>query len=299
MPEQRYVIVTPARNEAAFIGKTIQAVIAQTRKPQAWIIVDDGSTDGTAEMARNAAKNYPWISVIERPDRGFRSVGQGSAQAFRYGMDRLGEANYDYVCNLDADVLVGPRYYERMLAAFASDPKLGIAVGWIYEEHNGVRVRLRCQEEMVAGAAKCWRRACYEAIGGIVEHAAWDGIDCYKAMMLGWRTSALGDRALNITHMRPLCTSYRGVLHGWAQRGRGMRFFGSDLLWVCASSVFHTRSRPFFFAGGAQLYGFAEASFKRAPKLPDPGLRMFVKQWQRSRLKDAVLSSVLRRDKNE
>jgi poly-beta-1,6-N-acetyl-D-glucosamine synthase len=294
MQEASYVIVTPARNEAAYIGRAIEAVVSQVVRPMQWIIVDDGSSDETAAIGEMASTRYPWIRVVKRPDRGRRAVGSGSVEAFSCGLRAIDADQWDFICNLDADMVVGPRYYETMLKKFRDDPRLGIAVGSIYETHNTERVRLRCQPEMVAGGAKCWRRSCFKAIGGIVEHSAWDGIDCYKAMMCGWRTRTLTDSALNIDHLRPLCTSYTNVLQGWLQRGRGMWFFGADPLWLCASSIFHAKSRPLGLAGGALLCGFAGACVKREPQLDDAELRRFVSRWQRAKLKTMLFSLLSR-----
>ena len=142
MSESSYVLVTPARNEEAFIGKTIESVIRQTVRPRNWIIVDDGSSDGTVAIASSAAAVYPWITVVRRTNRGFRVVGRGSVEAFHCGLSALQTVEYDYIGNLDADIIIGPRYYETILAAFEVDPTLGIAVGSLYETHGGSRKRL-------------------------------------------------------------------------------------------------------------------------------------------------------------
>lgn len=288
MSQSQYVLVTPARDEEIFIGKTIEAVTRQTLRPRNWVIVDDGSSDQTVAIVSKAAATHRWITLIRRPDRGGRDVGKGSVEAFNCGFRALQNTNYDYICNLDADIVIGPYYYEMMLAVFRADPTLGMAVGSLFETYNGVRTRLRCQPEMVAGGATCWRRACFESINGLVEHTAWDGIDCYKAMMHGWQTRTLTDCALDVDHLRPLCTSYSNVLRGWAQRGRGMWFFGADPIWVCASSMFHTMSRPFVFAGGALLFGFIKECFTGGPQIDDPELLRFVRQWQSGKLKRKV-----------
>lgn len=286
MKHSRYVLITPARNEAGFIKNTIEAIKRQTVTPQRWIIVDDGSTDDTAEIAKSSSHSCPWIDVVSLPDRGFRSVGAGSAAAFQAGLELLCDDKYEFIGNLDADIVVGPDYYQSLLDEFQKDRMLGIGVGSLYETHSGSTIQLRCQPEMAAGGAKVWRRECFDAIGGLVQHSAWDGIDCYKAMMNGWRTRTFVDPKLSISHLRPLCSSYDNVLQGWAQRGRGMWFLGATPLWVVASSVYHLRSRPFIAAAVAMLYGYAAAFISRTPKLGEPAVRTFIQNWQYSRLKE-------------
>ena len=63
-----YVLITPARNEAQFIELTIKSVMAQTVLPLKWIIVSDGSTDGTDDIVRKYVADHPWVELVRTPD---------------------------------------------------------------------------------------------------------------------------------------------------------------------------------------------------------------------------------------
>ena len=77
----KYVVITPVRDEKEHIQSTIESMVRQTVLPGEWIIVDDGSKDGTGEIIDEYARQYPWIKAIHRQDRGFRS--SLTAQAVR------------------------------------------------------------------------------------------------------------------------------------------------------------------------------------------------------------------------
>ena len=81
MPPKKYVVITPARNEEDNIGHTIVSMLAQSQRPMRWVIVNDGSSDRTAELIDAAAAKYPWILAHHRPDRGYRNQGGGVVEA--------------------------------------------------------------------------------------------------------------------------------------------------------------------------------------------------------------------------
>jgi glycosyltransferase involved in cell wall biosynthesis len=135
-----YVIVTAARDEAPYLGSTIESVAAQTLLPQQWVIVNDGSTDATAELATAAATKYPWISVVHRPDRGHRAPGSGVVHAFYAGYHAIRLADWDFLVKLDADLVLPPDYFETCCRTYAADPSLGITGGLVYQVANGRRV---------------------------------------------------------------------------------------------------------------------------------------------------------------
>ena len=121
-----YVLITPARNEADLIENTIKSVIAQSRPPARWIIVSDGSTDGTDEIVARYAAQHPWIELLRLPERKDRQFA-AKARAFNQGYEQLKDLSYDIVGNLDADITFDPGYFEFLLAQFANNPQLGVA----------------------------------------------------------------------------------------------------------------------------------------------------------------------------
>ncbi len=123
------VIIAPVRDEAELIRLTLDSMVAQTVKPIEWIIVDDGSQDGTADIVREYAAKHPFIRLVQRPDRGFRKVGGGVVAAFKFGITQIEHQEYEYIAKLDGDMSFGPRYLECMFEQFALEPKLAAVSG--------------------------------------------------------------------------------------------------------------------------------------------------------------------------
>ena len=281
-----YVIITPARDEAKYLPDTIKSVVAQTLRPAEWIIVDDGSTDDTPAIVERAMVDHDWIRLVRAANRGERVVGAGVVKAFNAGLAVSARPETSFLCKLDADLVLPADYFERLLLRyFAADQRLGIAAGPIVERVSGIVVRLRYEPEMVFGAAKCYRRACFDEIGGIESSIGWDGIDCYQAMRRGWHTGTIADPALEILHLRRMGTSHKSILHGCARRGRGLRYNGAHPIWVVASAAYRMLDRPYVIAGLCVLAGYLQATVARMPRIPDPAFITYLREWQLRKLR--------------
>ncbi len=186
-----YVLITPARNEEAFIEKTIEAVTRQTVLPIRWVIVDDGSTDGTAEVVRRRVARYPWIEMLQMPPHGQRSFA-GKVYAFNAGYQRVKPLAYEVIGNLDADISFDHDYCEFLLSQFRDDARLGVA-GTIFEEdgYNSGSDGFE-GETHVPGGCQLFRRRCFEEIGGYIPNPAGgiDWIAVTTGRMMGWRACA-------------------------------------------------------------------------------------------------------------
>jgi len=280
----KFVVITPAKNEAQYIQKTIDSLISQTVLPSEWVIVDDGSFDETADIGEAAALRHPWIHVVKRKDPGPRDIGYGDTAAFCTGLNKVLAEDYDFIFKIDADIVLGPRYFEGILDKFAGNARLGIATGGADELIKGSLVRMRVLPLGFNGMIKGWRRTCFEQIGGIPQGPGWDGIDCYKAMMLGWETSTFEDEDLRVIHLRPARSSVINLYHGWACHGRALHFSGAHPLWVLASAVYHLADWPYVLGSLCLLIGFLEAWLGGAKRYEDKELRQYVRAWQRKKL---------------
>ena len=162
----KYVLITPAHNEEAFIEKTLASMIAQTRLPERWVIVDDGSTDRTAGIVEGYVSRYPWIELFRRPQRIDRSFA-GKVHAFNDGLKRVRSIDFDVIGNLDADLSFDPDYLEFLIGKFAEDPKLGVA-GTPFTEDGGYDTARDSfeGENHVAGGCQLFKRQCFEEVGG-------------------------------------------------------------------------------------------------------------------------------------
>ena len=161
-----YVLITPARNEAAYIESTIASVVGQTILPKQWVIVSDGSTDETEALARKHAALHPWMTVVGRPPREGRHFG-GKVDAFNAGRAALLSNDFDIIASLDADITFDPDFFEFLLARFAEDPKLGVA-GAPFEEEGATYDYRFSSQDHVSGACQLFRRECFDEIGGYV-----------------------------------------------------------------------------------------------------------------------------------
>jgi len=280
----KFVVITPAKNEARYIQKTIDSLISQTVLPSEWVIVDDGSFDETADIANAAALIYPWIQVVKTKDPGCRDIGYGDTAAFCAGLSSVRMADYDFIFKIDADIVLGPRYFQEILNKFASNARLGIATGEADELIQGHLVRMRTLPLGFNGMIKGWRRTFFQEIGGIPKGPGWDGLDCYKAMMLGWQTVTFEDEDLRVIHLRPARSSVINWYHGWASHGRALHFSGAYPLWVLASAFYHLADRPYVLGSLCLLIGFLEAWLGGAKRYEDQELRQYVRAWQRKKL---------------
>lgn len=285
-PDPRaYVVVSPGRNEAQYMRRTLDSVVAQTLRPALWVIVDDGSTDESPAILAEYAARHDWIRVVRREDRGHRAVGPGVIDAFYAGWATVDAARFAYLCKLDLDLVLPPGYFAGLIAEMERDPRLGTCSGKAYYiDARGRRVWERMGNEMSVGASKFYRRACFEAIGGFVREVMWDGLDCHMARWHGWRARAFPDEALAFEHLRPMGSSQAGILAGRRRHGAGQWFMGSDPLYFTATAIWKMAHPPYITGGLASLQGFFGAWWKGARQYENAEIRAFIRRYQRRAL---------------
>src|SRR5262249_28321263 len=199
----RYVLISPCRDEAEYMRETLDSVISQSIRPTKWIIVDDGSTDRTPQILAEYRAKCEWIEVVTRGNRGGRSVGPGVIDAFYAGYATINADDYDYLCKLDLDLRLPPRYFEILMQRMAVDPRIATCSGKAYVKDGGRLVEEGHGDDMSLGMTKFYRVACFKAIGGFVREVMWDGIDCHRCRMHGWIACSWDDQELRFIHLRP------------------------------------------------------------------------------------------------
>jgi len=293
--ETRYVVITPCRNEEAHIGETIRTVIEQTLPPSLWVIVDDGSTDGTLEIIQKAAREHEFIRVVQRSNRGHRSVGSGVVQAFYAGLEDIDLNEFSYLCKLDGDLELPSLYFERMISEMESDPRLGNFSGKVYLRlPNGRLVYERMGDENAIGAAKFYRIQCFQEIDGFVPHPGWDGIDGHMCRMRGWIARSRNDPALRIVHRRLMGSSAGNIWTGRKRWGALKWFQGSAPYYVLGIFVYRLAERPFVLGALGILVGYLGAMLRGAPRFDVPGFRKTLRDFERRSLlqgKEAAIKS--------
>src|SRR5665213_2130111 len=177
----KYIVITPVRDEEAYLAVTIECMIRQSVPPVEWVIVNDGSTDKTGDIIDEYAHRYPWIHACHRTNRGFRQAGGGVVEAFNDGFKSLSGQDWDFIVKFDGDLSFGPRYFEKCFAYFEREADLGIGGGVICHTVNGEERIEAGPSFHVRGATKIYRRACWEALGGLWPAPGWDTFDEVKA----------------------------------------------------------------------------------------------------------------------
>ena len=277
-----YSIISPVRNEAQYLPRTIQSVVQQQQRPLEWIIVDDGSSDSTVAIAEAAAAQHAWIKVIRRQDRGFRQPGQGVVDAFNEGLAHLEYLNPDFISKMDGDLEFQPDYFATLLREFAQRPRLGMASGTTYlQKADGKLIQEKVAPDYVVGPIKLYRRACFEEIGGLEPHLGWDTIDVYRARLCGWETANYPE--LKVIHLRQMGTA-KGIVWGKMKTGMGEYYYGSHPLFVVARCLYRMSERPYGIIGLSIALGYLQSLLRRAPRINDPQFIKFLRQDQLFRL---------------
>jgi poly-beta-1,6-N-acetyl-D-glucosamine synthase len=278
-----YVLITPARNEAQFLPLTIESVIAQTVKPLKWVIVSDGSTDGTDDIIAKYAAEHLWIELVRMPDRRERHFG-GKAAAVNAGRERLGTLQYDVIGNLDADVSFESNYFEFLMARFAENPRLGCA-GTAFRE-KGLSYNYEfVGTEHVSGMCQMFRRECFEEIGGYaaIKSGGIDLIAVLSARAKGWETRTFLEESF--LHHR----SQGGALHaGLRERlhiGRKDYLLGNHPVWEIFRSFYQMAHKPYLIGGLLVLASYVWNSIRGVQRTIPPELMAIRRNDQLERLK--------------
>jgi poly-beta-1,6-N-acetyl-D-glucosamine synthase len=285
-PRRRYVVVSPCRDEAKYMRRTLESIAAQSVPPTLWVIVDDGSTDDTPRILEEYAPRLPFLRVVRIPDRGRRAVGPGVVDAFYRGLEGVDLDAYDYVCKLDMDLDLPRGYFEGLMQRMEAQPRLGCTSGkpWFHHPRTGALVREAIGDEVSVGGSKFYRVACFREIGGFVREVMWDGIDCHRARMLGWIVESVEREDLRFLHLRPMGSSQKGIWAGRVRDGFGQWFMGTSPLFMLARAVHRLPQHPVLTGSVAMLWGYLSSAMRRAPRYEDPDFRRFLRRYQHTSL---------------
>jgi glycosyltransferase involved in cell wall biosynthesis len=263
--------------------RTLDSVAAQTVRPALWVVVDDGSTDETPGILEEYCSRLPWLRVVRRTDRGGRAVGPGVIEAFYQGLETVELDDFDYLCKLDMDLDLPPRYFELLMLRMEREPRLGTCSGkpWFIHPRTGERIPEVCGDEMSVGMTKLYRVNCFREIGGFVRQVMWDGIDCHRARMLGWIVESVNDAELRFLHLRPMGASEgKGIWSGRVRAGFGQRFMGTSPLYYLAVALYRLPKHPVVYGSLAMLWGYLSSALQGAPRYEDAEFRRFLRRYQ-------------------
>jgi glycosyltransferase involved in cell wall biosynthesis len=283
-----YVLITPARNEAKFIELTIKSVVGQTVRPAKWVIVSDGSTDGTDGIVRKYAAEHPWIELVRMPERSDRHFA-GKVHAFNAGYARVKDSKYDMIGSLDADISFDQDYFSFLLRKFAEDPKLGL-VGTPYKGRSTYDYRF-VSIEFVSGACQLFRRECFEEIGGyvLIKEGGVDDIAVITARMKGWKTRTFTDKIC--LHHRESGMAEHGVLMARFRDGALDYALGGHPVWELFRTVYQMTKRPFVVGGLMRLAGYVSRMVRREQRPVSRELVEFHRREQMRRLRNFFMGN--------
>ncbi|NLW84228.1 MAG: glycosyltransferase family 2 protein [Phycisphaerae bacterium] len=293
--QDSFIIITPAFNEAAYIEQTIQSVVAQTRKPLLWVIVDDGSTDQTADIVKQYAQIYAWIQYVYRSKETDQTYYASNVYAIQRGLEvvqnsKLKTQNVDYFAVLDADVELCPDYYEKIFQKFKQYPKLGIATGTYLEQEGSRWKEAKIDRRSTPKAIQVFKGECYEKCGGYIpfRYGGEDSGMEIMARMNGWQTWSFND--IVVKHLRPVGTGDgRSLLKARYRMGFTDYFLATHPLFMvfkCVKRAFW--EKPYILSSLARLLGYVAAYLKKENRqLPDDA-KDFIRAEQMNRLLNMI-----------
>ncbi len=279
-----YVLVTPARNEEALIEQTIQSVVCQTHLPLKWIIVDDGSTDATAEIVERYRARHNWIELVQMPRHRDRSFA-AKVHAFNAGYEKVKQVPHDVVGNMDADVTFDRDYLEFLLAKFEEDPTLGVA-GTVFRE-EGYSSETQSFEGVnhVAGGCQLFLRQCFEQVGGFLpnKEGGVDWIAVTTARMKGWKTRSFREKYF--FHHRKMGTAERSGWDAAFSYGEKDYYLGGHPLWELLRVAYRSTKKPYIVGGLALALGYGSALVRRMKRPVSDELMRFHRKEQMVKLR--------------
>lgn len=293
---RRYLLVSPCRDEAQYLRRTLDSVAAQSVQPAAWVVVDDGSTDDTPAILEAYARRLPYLHVVRRTDRGRRQVGPGVIEAFYAGLATVRIEEFDYICKLDMDLALPAQYFQLLMERMEADPRVGTTSGkpWFVHPRTGALVPEICGDEMSVGMTKFYRLECFRQIGGFVRQVMWDGIDCHRARMLGWIAESIDSQPLRFIHLRPQGASQNGIWTGRVRKGFGQYFMGTSPLYQVAVAIYHLPAYPMLVGSVAMLCGYFRSWLMGVPRYDDPEFRRFLRSYQHACLRMGKRAAIAR-----
>ena len=288
----KYVVISPVRDEESVVETTIQAMLNQTVRPWRWVIVDDGSKDQTPQIIKRYAREHPWITVVRIESGAARQPGAGVVRAFENGFRFVADSDFEVLVKLDLDIDFAPEYFERLLAKFHADERLGIASGRYLENRKGQWFPIKMPEYHAAGACKAVRARCFREIGGFVAHRGWDTVDEIKAQSAGWRTRHFPE--LEFRHLKKEGSGI-GLLRTAFMGGQTDYLCGSGGLFFSLKVLHRTVvGDPPLLEGLMFFLGYLKLWISRRPRLVTNSEARLYRNLLNERIRSSVRNSVRR-----
>ncbi len=280
-----YYIIIPAYNEEAFIALTLQSLVSQTIVPKKVVVVNDNSTDKTAEIVLNFAKNNPFITLVNKTSEAVHLPGSKVIQAFHKGFETIDD-QYDIIVKLDGDLIIPANYFETILTIFKKDPKVGMAGGFAYiEKNNEWILENLTDKDHIRGAFKAYRKECFQQIGNLKPAMGWDTVDELLSKFYGWKV--VTDSSLIVKHLKPTGANYNKA----ARYKQGESFYtlgyGLFITTISSAKLAMMKKKPLLFFD--YLKGFWKAKSSKTPLLVTKEQAQFIRNYRLQKMKQKLI----------
>ena len=280
----KYYIVIPSHNEEKFIALTLESLVKQTVLPAKVVVVNDNSTDRTAEIVQEFAQKYPWITLTNKTSDAIHLPGSKVIQAFQKGLETLDD-HYYFIVKADADLIFPDNYFETIIRHFKSDETIGMAGGFAYIEKNGDWILENLTDkDHIRGAFKAYRKACFEQIGGLKPAMGWDTADELLCKFYNWKV--VTDASLKVKHLKPTGANYNKASRykqGEAFYTLGYGFF---ITAIASVKLAMRKGKPLLFLD--YLKGFWKAQSEKKTMLVTPEQAKFVRRYRWKKMKEKL-----------
>ena len=277
----KYYVVIPAHNEASFIGLTLQSLVSQTVLPQKIVVVDDHSTDNTAQIVGEFAQEHAFVGLVQATSQAIHLPGSKVIRAFQKGLETL-DHDYDFIVKLDADLILPNNYFETIIKHFESDATIGMVGGFAYIERNGDWILENLTDkDHIRGAFKAYRKSCFEQIGGLKPAMGWDTVDELLCKFYGWQV--VTDESLKVKHLKPTGANYNKT----ARYKQGEAFYSLGYgFWITAiasGKLAMMKKKPLLFLD--YMMGFFKAKLAGKPLLVSKEQAKFIRNYRWGKMK--------------
>tara|TARA_R110000868_G_scaffold146772_1_gene367755 strand:- start:10154 stop:11005 length:852 start_codon:yes stop_codon:yes gene_type:complete len=280
-----YYVVIPAHNEEALITLTLESLISQTLLPKKVVIVNDNSTDKTAEIVLAYAKEHPFITLVNKESSAIHLPGSKVIQAFNAGLKSLDD-EYDIMMKADADLIFPNHYFETIVKHFQSDSTIGMAGGFCYIEKNGEWILENLTDkDHIRGALKAYRKATFKQIGGLKAQMGWDTVDELLCKFYNWKV--VTDATLHVKHLKPTGANYNKT----ARYKQGEAFYtlgyGFFITAIASAKLAMMKKKPLLFID--YLRGFWKAKSAKIPLMVTKEQARFIRKYRLMKMKEKLI----------
>lgn len=285
-----YAIITPVYNESEFIERNIISVVEQSIIPKKWIIVDDDSTDDTANIIQKYSLRYPWIKYHYRKKKSGQTYYASNVYAILEGYKQLNDVQINYLAILDADIILCNNYYESIFRKFEAFSELGIATGIYLEAVNGKMMEAYIDRRSTPKALQVFRKECYDKIGGFLPlpNGGEDSCAEVSARKLGWQTWSFTD--IKVIHLRPAGTGDgRSIIKARFRLGKTDYGLGTHpffMLFKCFKRCFV--EHPRVLSGLARFIGYLSCYLKLEKRIISRDIIKYLRKEQLIRLRATI-----------